>query len=1322
MLTEEQNHKVSAYSGTFINPHISRDELLHEIFEATALRLPDKVAVEGPHIHLTYRELDQRANRLARHLRTLGVGHEDKVAFQLPRSECVYVVILGILKSGACYVPLDPSFPADRVGYILQDCAAKVFITAQEFHEALPEELTQQLQETAVSVLLMDNDTDFAEPESPLTRQETGLARNSLAYIIYTSGTTGRPKGCLLEHRNICNFARSAASVYGVAESDRILQGFSVAFDASLEELCLSFVNGCTLITGTSEIMHAGPNFPDVLQKLNITVLSCAPTLLSMIEQDIPSLRIIILGGEACPKDLASRWHKPGRVIINSYGPTEATVVATCSRLEPNQPVTIGMPIPNYATFIVGEDLCCLPPGEVGELCIGGLGVSRGYLNRDELNAEKFINLTLPLSQEQTRVYRTGDLARYDGQGNIEYLGRGDDQVKLRGYRIELSEIEALLLQCPGVLAAAAVLYEEKQQLAAFVVMRDGQELNRRVVLTNLKARLPAYMQPAWLDVLDALPMTVSSKVNRRMLPKPTTALVDDARQMVAPRASEEEQLQALWEELFDRKDISVTDDFFLDLGGHSLLAARLVSRLRELPDCAHIAMADVYAYSTIAALGQKIVADKSGKPLQRATTAAYHAVTDKAYWRCGLWQLLLMPFVLTILAWTWLGPFVVFEILTEGDMNFIPGVAVALGVYVAVLPLLFLLPFAAKWFLLGRMEAGRYPLWGSYYVRFWFFKKLLQATPVRLMAGTPLLPFFYRAMGAKIGRNVILENAEIVTFDLLEIGDNTTIGVNSNLDGSWVEDGLLCLGKVSIGAGCVVGNRAVVAPGSAMGDYSALGDLSLLNDNKRIPSYELWTGSPAQVTGKNTPPEHMPECWPALNTLLLTLAIPLLPILAELPFFPGILLALWLDWYESLRGILMAVGVTALSSVVLVCAQAVLFKKIILPKVKEGRYAISSFFYVRHWLFSKIYQDCLETIGQVFATLYLPTWFRLLGAKLGADTEISTASQVQPDLLNLGKGCFVADDVMLGAPQSAYGEFVVGKVHVGDHTFLGNSAVIPAGTVAGNGCLVGCLSVPPVNGHLADNSSWFGSPSIFLPNRQGGPCFSKALTYAPPASLKAQRYAIEAVRILLPNILFIFMAISTLTLMMPLWETVPLVFFVLVPLCYLTAAVSAFAVLVALKWVLVGRYKPGVHPLWSNFVWRGELLTGAYEAFGARFLLPCLLGTPFAAWPLRALGMHIGKRCYLDSTWFTEMDLIHLGDDTALNENANLQTHLFEDRIMKLGTVTVGDRCTLGSMCFVLYDTNIGDGTTLDDLSLVMKGESLPANSRWHGIPCRPK
>ncbi len=277
MLTSKQRETLLAFCGDPLNFDLYRDELLHEIFENTADKFPNKNAIETSSMALTFRQLDERANRFARHLRGLGIGVEDKVAFQLPRTEFVYVAMLGILKAGAAYVPLDPSYPPDRVGFILEDCAAKLFITSEEIYGPMRSEL----EKLPVPVLPVTPATDFSQSSSRLTRKETATCREPLAYIIYTSGTTGRPKGCLLEHRHICNEIRSAALVYGVVHTDRVFQGFSVAFDASLEEIWMAFFNGCTLVVGTKEVMQSGSRLADVLTGSRVTVLSCVPTLLS---------------------------------------------------------------------------------------------------------------------------------------------------------------------------------------------------------------------------------------------------------------------------------------------------------------------------------------------------------------------------------------------------------------------------------------------------------------------------------------------------------------------------------------------------------------------------------------------------------------------------------------------------------------------------------------------------------------------------------------------------------------------------------------------------------------------------------------------------------------------------------------------------------------------------------------------------------------------------------------------------------------------------------------------------------------------------------
>jgi amino acid adenylation domain-containing protein len=362
----------------------AQPELLHEFFEDSADRSPDAVAVVCGERSWSYRALEERANRLARLLRRRGVGRGDLVALLLPRDDRVYAAMLGVLKAGAAYVPVDPDYPAERIGFILQDSRAKVLVAAPEL---------EPLGRGAPDVVLLDRGEAglAAETAQRLPRSETGVGPDDLCYVIYTSGTTGRPKGVLIEHRSAVSLVRAESDLYGVRSDDRILQLASVAFDASVEEIWLAFSHGATLVAAGPELRRGGPGFSAALSRLGITVLSCVPTFLSMVEGDIPTVRILILGGESCPKDLAGRWHRSGRTIFNTYGPTEATVIATAGVLGPNRPVTIGRAIANSRVFILGPDLAPVPDGAEGELCIAGAGLARGYLGRPELDREKFV-------------------------------------------------------------------------------------------------------------------------------------------------------------------------------------------------------------------------------------------------------------------------------------------------------------------------------------------------------------------------------------------------------------------------------------------------------------------------------------------------------------------------------------------------------------------------------------------------------------------------------------------------------------------------------------------------------------------------------------------------------------------------------------------------------------------------------------------------------------------------------------------------------------------------------------------------------------------
>lgn len=359
------------WSGEPFDPDLARPELLHELFEHQADARPEAIAVVCGEQHLTYAELECGANRLANLLRNLGVGRESHVAILLPRGPDVYRAMLAVLKTGAAYVPIDPGYPPDRVAYILDNCHIRTLISTTD--------LAAGQSEFAGCVLRLDEPSPelLNASSGRLTRSETGGSPQDVAYVIYTSGSTGRPKGVEIEHQSVTNLVRAEARIFGVQASDRVYQGFSVAFDASIEEIWLALFAGATLVVGTSEMQHAGPALSRLLREAGVTVLSCVPTLLAMMEDDVPSLRLLILGGEQCPQNLVERWCRPGRRMVNTYGPTEATVIATYADCAPGKPVTIGRPVPNYHAYILDDNLRPVAAGSSGELYLGGIGLAR---------------------------------------------------------------------------------------------------------------------------------------------------------------------------------------------------------------------------------------------------------------------------------------------------------------------------------------------------------------------------------------------------------------------------------------------------------------------------------------------------------------------------------------------------------------------------------------------------------------------------------------------------------------------------------------------------------------------------------------------------------------------------------------------------------------------------------------------------------------------------------------------------------------------------------------------------------------------------------
>src|SRR5574344_2814837 len=600
---------------------------LESFFENSAHLYPQNIAIEEGNKRYKYAEAEQTANRLANYLRGLSIGPDDKVAILLPRRAEVTIVMLGVLKAGAAYIPLDPEIPADRVNFIMEDAQAKLLITSDEILETISGLLS------SFPVFNSDRQTSELNDYPDTKPTVEGRREDNLCYMIYTSGTTGKPKGVLLMHKNVVTYVNGARKIYPINENDRALQGFSVSFDASVEEIWVPLSAGATLVIGTFDIMRSGDRFSSILQSIGISFLSCAPTLLSMVKDDIPSLKILIFGGEVCSRDIANRWCKPGRKVYNTYGPTEATVIATYSVLQPAQEVTIGKALDGYDVLLVDEELN--PIEEIdkeGEILIGGESIARGYLNREDLTAKKFIE-TDRYCGTQKRYYRTCDLAKYNKNQEVLFIVRAGAQGKVRGVRVELAEIEGLLMQDEAIQAAAVTLDKETQQLAAFVVLRAGKAIDRAAIAKQLRMLLPYYMIPSTLDEIDELPMTSSQKIDRKRLPAPKTPLsFSEERNIIQPSTPLEKAMVKVIAKNINRDDISMDDHFFNDLGGHSLLAAIVTSKLREHKMFENMSVVDVYKFRVLSDLAKELEKKRPSADEKKEIRDIYKVPTWKYY------------------------------------------------------------------------------------------------------------------------------------------------------------------------------------------------------------------------------------------------------------------------------------------------------------------------------------------------------------------------------------------------------------------------------------------------------------------------------------------------------------------------------------------------------------------------------------------------------------------------------------------------------------------------------------------------------------------
>ena len=1264
-----------------------RARTLVDIFAATVQEVPDTPAIDNGVSVLTYAGLAEAAERVAQELAELGVGCGDKVGVRVQSGTTdLYVAILAILHAGAAYVPVDADDPDERARVV--------------FGEA-----------NAVAVIGNDLVVTARGPERE-AREPSHPSPSDDAWVIFTSGSTGTPKGVAVTHRNAAAFVDAESAMFLQAEpigpGDRVMAGLSVAFDASCEEMWLAWAYGACLVPAPRSLVRSGVDVGPWLVANDITVVSTVPTLVALWPAtSLDRVRLLIMGGEACPAELAARLQQPGREVWNTYGPTEATVVACGALLDGSDPVRIGLPLDGWDLAVVDAEGNPVAEGESGELIIGGVGLAR-YLDPVK-DAEQYAPMPT-LGWE--RAYRSGDVVRNDPAGLV-FAGRADDQIKLGGRRIELGEIDEQLLRLPGVNAAAAAVRSTKSGNRLLVgYLAVDEEFSAATAQELLRHRLPAALVPR-LAVIEVLPTRTSGKVDRDALPWPLPKTGPEPTGL-----SEVQQwLAQIWADVLGADVTSPADDFFA-FGGGSLTAAQVVSRIRErYPETV---VADVYQNPSIAALAAALAS------LTGANTRHDHEVSPLPL-KSQAGQLLALIPLRSLAAMRWLSWLMLGSTLAHriGDLAWLPAYPAWLLIltswFFLIPPGRMTLAAGLARLVLRPLTPGAHPRGGKMHLRIWLAERIQDELSATSLAGAPWFPAYARLLGNDIGKGVDLHSIAPVT-GMLTVGKGAAIEPEVDLAGHWIDGDVIHVGEIQVGARARIGARCTLNPGAVVGKDAEVAPGSLVVGE--VPAAEFWAGAPAERRSRRARGPWADEvakrdsAWLGAYGVMawLIAALPgLAAAVGSVVIWPHVVAAQSLGqaWRAAWPWLPLA-GFVGYATLILLVAIAV---RLLAIGMNAGYHPVRSGTGLRIWSTLRILDEARTWLFPIYASALTPLWLRLLGARVGKGVEASTVLLI-PKFTSIGDHAFLADDTLVGCYELGGGWIRVDHVKIGKRAFVGNSGMAAPGRKVPKESLVAVLSAAPQREVAKRGSSWVGSPPTRLRRAAGD--VDESRTYAPSSRLKVLRGLVETGRIVplfVQVLMYVVVATALLSLLQhQLWVAV------LLGGPILAVAAIAAALLAALaKGVLVGRHQAEDHPLWSSFVWRNELADTFTEVLAAPWFAAPVQGTYALNVWLRMMGAKIGRGVWCDTYWLPECDLVRLEDGVTVNRGCVVQTHLFHDRVLSMDEVVMKAGASLGPNSVILPAATIGRHASVGPVSLVMRGEGVPSRTCWIGNPIGP-